>query len=264
MLLGEVIARVSRALTEVDNALRGLHNALSAIEEAADAFDAAVHGTFDHDLFMVLESWRRQRDEIEQAIAAVESIRVVHLRYLEFLGTDSEFSASVISDIVNSSDQPSDIVRSPSGDAYPMQASWGVDRARPYSRPGSKDPVRGLIRTDDGEIIELKPGRGLMVMPAVKRARVAELPEVFWLADICHHVEFQAAAWMLNRGKTETDVIINRTVCFYRKDLEPWRTTGCDEWLPHFLPRGTKLHVYGTDDDGKAVFLKTYEGECDL
>jgi len=83
----------------------------------------------------------------------------------------------------------------------------------------------------------------------------------FWGARVVHHVEFETAAWMVEFNVKEAELIINRTPCGYRRDLERNRP-GCHQFLQGFLPSGSSLHVYGTDENGLKSFIATYRGSA--
>lgn len=128
-----------------------------------------------------------------------------------------------------------------------------------YSPPRSGVPVRGLARIPgQDKIHEFRPGEEYWSKRVTERARKIGAPEGFWDAKISHHVEFETVAWMIEAGEKVAEIIINRTPCGYRQDLG--ELDGCHQYLQGFMPKGTRLHVYGTDENGKKTFITTYEG----
>lgn len=153
-------------------------------------------------------------------------------------------------------------VESPHGDRYPGQASWGAHLMDRYSPPGSGVPVRALVRASGKDTVhEFKPGQQYWAHRATERATSIGAPPAFWRANITHHVEIEAATWMVEARHREAEIIVNRTPCGYRKELEPQRKAGCHQFLHGFLPQGYTLHVYGTDEHGRRYFIATYEGK---
>ncbi|RBM14809.1 hypothetical protein DI005_29495 [Prauserella sp. PE36] len=131
-----------------------------------------------------------------------------------------------------------------------------------YSPPGSGVPVRGLARAAGQDAtVEFRPGQEYWAAKATERAKAIGAPAAFWEANVTHHVEFETAVWMIESGHREAEVIVNRTPCGYRRDLEPYRHAGCHQFLQGFLPQGHTLHVYGTDDHGTKTFIASYEGQ---
>jgi SCP1.201-like deaminase len=160
--------------------------------------------------------------------------------------------------------QPPSSVQSPHGDRYPVRSKWAAHLMDRYSPPRSGLPVRGMVRVaGQDQTFEFKPGAEFWAKKAYERVKSLQVPERIKrsLGRISTHVEFQVAAWMVESGHTEVEVCINRTPCGYRKDLS--ENDGCHQFLQGFLPGGCRIHLYGTDDNGKKAYIATYEGKND-
>lgn len=263
--IGDVVEELHTAMSEGDDAIQRLRRAREALDDTARTFYEVAHGTNDQEFAMVHDQLITAVDDIELLIAGLEAERGRLGDLIAYHSggdvTDHEQEDDLGGDQGNNArPQP---VRSPYGDMYPPGTEWAVDRLPPYSPLKSNQPVRGFMRLDRGEPIELKPGSpGRMAGQTAARGRRLGMDEEFRRSGAPGHVEFIAAMRMIEAGATSVHVVINRSPCGLFAELEGDKDKGCHQYLPAFLPRGTRLHLYGTLG-GDTVFIHTYEGEAD-
>ncbi|MFD1146714.1 DddA-like double-stranded DNA deaminase toxin [Saccharothrix hoggarensis] len=252
--LGEV-ERAVRAVSDHARRLEALlAEAAGHAAEAADLLAPAGCGSRREDEFLgTASAWRDAADEADCLRTLVTAARTALDRYLTAPPPPPPpLPPPPTSDPVRS-------VRSPSGDHYPVEAGWGAHLMGRYSAPRSGVPVHGLARAKGSETtLSFRPGEQYWTERVVERARFLRAGAAFWKARVHFHVEFETAAWMVESGVREAELIVNRTPCGYRMDLE--RQPGCHQYLRRFLPVGSALHVYGTDENGRKTFIATYRG----
>lgn len=258
----DVVAGLHAAISEGDEAIQQLRLAHEALNDSARGMYDVAYGTNDQDLAMVHEQLTRTVDDIELLTAGLEAAR----------GRVGDLIAHYRSDTVDLDEgddhgdttppPPIQPVRSPYGDLYPPGTEWAVDRLPPFSPLNSNQPVRGIMRIDGGEPIELRPGIARDALAAAHRGRRLRLGTRFEQAAAPGHIEFIAAMRMMAAEATSVDVVINRPACGYLTKADGDKREGCHQYLARFLPRGTRLNLYGTQGTD-TVFIHTCEGTAE-
>ncbi|WP_019818972.1 DddA-like double-stranded DNA deaminase toxin [Saccharomonospora saliphila] len=270
MSIKELAAALHRGLSSIAHARQSLADGADTLAQAHEIWFAALAGAAEEgsEPTYLSEQCQANLTLVHERLAALEGALRDYLARigvspapsdsLKRSGTEPPTSAT---DHSPSRARPT-TSESPDGDRYPVEAFWGAHLMDRYSPPGSGIPVTALVRGVGQDVThEFKPGQQYWSRRATERAKSIKPPAAFWRANITHHVEIQAATWMVDSGSSEAEIIVNRTPCGYRKDLEPQRKAGCHQFLQGFLPQGHTLHVYGTDDHGRRYFIASYEGK---
>lgn len=142
----------------------------------------------------------------------------------------------------------------PDGSEYPDAAADLVEAMPPRVKTGElNQKTVGYVKGEPHG--QFTSGRDETWTPRVaKRLRQQGLHRH---ADyLSRHTEMKVAAWMIKRGRRDSEVVINHEPCGFR-----FPRPGCHSVLERFLPRGYVLTVHGTSQHG-APFTQTYRGQA--
>lgn len=136
-------------------------------------------------------------------------------------------------------------------DEYAPRFSADSARSVPDHREGER--TRGRLDVRGRPEIELDLGSGdSEIMKRFKERNGGRLPAEQGYSQYNHrHVEAQAAAYLRMNGRREASLYVNQPPCARKPD-------GCVAMLPHMLPPGSRLTVFGPDG-----YLKIYRGKAD-
>lgn len=130
---------------------------------------------------------------------------------------------------------------------------FSADKAKTV--PDYRDGERTRARLDihGGPDVHLGSGHGGgEIMRRFKELHDGRLPrEQGFVPFNYHHVEAQAAAYMRMTDRRDGSLYVNQKPCTRRPH-------GCDRMLPHMLPTGARLTVFGPDG-----YMKVYRGNGD-
>jgi hypothetical protein len=112
-------------------------------------------------------------------------------------------------------------------------------------QPGHREKTRGLWRDTDGAEREWISGFDDWRDKADRFAVAEKLGDAPHLLQITSHVEIKFAMFMREKGLRRASLVVNKPPCLGE--------SGCDEMLKDFLPKGSKLTVYGPNN-----FKETY------
>ncbi|QIZ37198.1 hypothetical protein FDZ84_24445 [Saccharopolyspora sp. ASAGF58] len=92
----------------------------------------------------------------------------------------------------------------------------------------------------------------------MERARSVGLPGRI-AERLSTHVESKVAAYMIQRGRQSSELVINHVPC---GGSQPGQWSGCHQAVEQFLPKGHTLTVHGTTQQGKP-FSHAYHGKAE-
>jgi len=251
---------VERVLGELTGALTGVREFRRCLQVGADLWADAVEllrsaltGSRDPEVESFL-AWcsdvQRRFDERSRATAATECGIQSIINRLRGDGPSDPTPTSP----TRRAATPRPVV-SPSGDHYPERAAWAAHLVdQPYSPIKSGVPVVGIARVAGTDrTFTFRPGSGRWT--EVAATRLAQLGAPNWVRALDLHIEFQVAAWMVDSGYEDVELVINRESCGERFGR------GCHQAIRSFLPRGSRMSVSGTRGGGQH-FTYDYEGKA--
>lgn len=242
--IGDIVTGLRGVLDRIGVGRRSLSAGETAWSDAASGLAAVTDGSNQPEVADLVRLEAVTRDRLREAADSLSRC-------------EAEINA-MIARFAGAAARPPDVaeaVKSPPGDSYPPDAGWAAGLIdQPYSPVNSGVPVVAIVRaTSSAKSFTWKPGSGRWTESAKRRLAYLNAPA--WARRVDYHIEMQVAAWMVESGTRQVELVINREPCGERFGR------GCHQALQAFLPSGYRLSVFGTRGGGR-YFTCDYDGKA--